>query len=69
MEWFEVKVMACQTIAVEADDPSETARLAFASAFDMREECIKECQHPHKPVEGEELERLKRHADIVLEKG
>lgn len=65
MPWYEVLVKASQMIAVEADSPDEAAAIAYDEAFGC-EECVKECNHPVAPVEGAELETLKRHADMVL---
>lgn len=65
MPWYEVLVKASQQIAVEADSPDDAARIAYDEAFGG-EECSKECDHPDEPVEGAELEALKRHADMVL---
>lgn len=66
MPWYEVTVKASQLIAVEAKDADEAAQFAFDEAFGMSDDCVKECDHPKAPVEGFELESLKRHADIVL---
>ena len=65
MPWYEVIVKANQQILVEAETPEEAAAVAFDEAFGM-EQCDKECDHPKAPVEGAELESLKRHADLIL---
>lgn len=65
MPWYEVIVKASQQVLVEAKNPEEAATVAFDEAFGM-EQCEKECDHPKAPVEGAELESLKRHADLIL---
>lgn len=66
MPWYEVTVKASMLIAVEAQDADEAAQVAYEEAFSMADDCVKECDHPITPVEGFELESLKRHADLVL---
>ena len=66
MPLYEVTVKASQQIAVEADSPDEAAQIAYDEAFGG-DECVKECDHPKRPVEGFELDSLKRHADLVLQ--
>ena len=65
MPWFEVIVKASQLIAVQAEDASAAANIAFERAFG-NEDCDKECVHPCKEISGTKLESLMRHADLVL---
>lgn len=65
MPWYEVIVKASQLVVVEAATADEAAQLAYDEAFGM-EDCDKECDHPKAPVEGHELDSLKRHANLVL---
>lgn len=67
MPWFEVLVIGSQTLAVEAGDAEEAERVALDEAFSVGSSPgTLDAQKVRGPLTGSNLERVRRHADLVL---
>lgn len=65
MAWFEVSVTASQLIAIEAESQENALMIAMDESFLMADGCDKTIHAVNEMSENDDIESLKRHADLV----